>query len=268
MPVPVGSNSKLVRFGFFFGISIEHFSEQTQTSQNPKTMSTKKKIAIVLTSAHQMKDHPTGYWLEELAAPYGVFTSAGYDVDLLSINGGAPPLDKVSVQKENLSEDCQSFQNDPAAQEKLANTKSVHNISDFTAYKAVFFAGGHGTCVDFPNNPDLSKMIMTIYEHGGVIASVCHGPTAFVGVVNEDSIPFVQGKQMCCFSDEEEGMVKLKEKVPFLVETKMKELGARVETGKAWESKTMVDGRLVTGQNPASSKETAELVVKTLSGLE
>jgi len=218
-----------------------------------------KMVLIMITSADKLGDHPTGVWLEEVASPYYAFLGAGLQVVLGSINGGKPTVDDASLQGDALTETAKRFQEDADAQAKFAATMPLSDVQA-ADYQAIFLPGGHGTCVDFPDNEKLIALIEDIYKNNGIVSSVCHGPTSLVNVkINGE--PIVKGKKVCAFSDEEEKMVKLDSIVPFMLETRLRELGADYQVGEAWAPKAVADGRLITGQNPASSEEVAKLVV-------
>lgn len=218
------------------------------------------KALIVVTSASDLGGHKTGYWLEEVAAPFHVFRAAGFEVDIASPQGGSPPLDSASVAESFLTEDTKTFEADAAAKAKLEGTLKLGDV-DAASYDVIFAAGGHGTAVDFPNNPVVNNALAAVYNAGGIVSAVCHGPMSFVGV-EIDGKPLVSGKKVTAFTNEEEDAVNLSDKVPFLLETKLRELGGVYEKVAPWHPHAVADGRLVSGQNPQSSKVTAEKVVE------
>jgi len=217
-----------------------------------------KKVLIVATSATAMGDHATGAWLEEIAAPYNLFREAGCDVTIASLGGGAVPIDAGSLVAPYYTEDCKRFQEDPAA--TAAVTESVElgafceaeGGAQLKALDCVFLAGGHGACVDFAEGmvPDA---VTQVAAAGGVVAAVCHGNVGLVAALAGEE-PLVKGKKVAAFSNAEEEAVQLHEKVPYLLEDKLKELGAEVQNGEAWSAVSVTDGKLVTGQNPQSSE--------------
>ncbi|MFF0783491.1 type 1 glutamine amidotransferase domain-containing protein [Streptomyces sp. NPDC003720] len=225
-------------------------------------MSRTKRVLIVLTSHAELggTGRETGFYLPEVAHPWRVFTEAGHRVDLVSVRGGRPPASGTDltdpVQK--------AFLADPEMAGKLAATPRPEDV-DPAAYDAVFFAGGHGTMWDFPGNPALSALARDVYEAGGVVAALCHGPAALVGVRLSDGRPLVDGKRLTAFSNAEEAAVGLTGVVPFALQTALEELGAKHEAAPEFTAHAVTDGRLVTGQNPASATDTAMATVLALA---
>ena len=219
------------------------------------------RVAIVLTNHGQLGDtgKPTGFYLSEATHPHEVFRAAGYEIEFLSPKGGLAPMDGVDAS-------------DPinaaflADETLVARTKQTTAIAavDPSSYDAVFFAGGHGTMWDFPDDPGVQALIRAVYEHGGVVAAVCHGPAAIVNARLSDGTYLVAGKEVSSFTDEEEIAVKLEAVVPFALESKLRERGARFVEAPNFEKKVAVSERLVTGQNPASATGVAEAVVVLL----
>ena len=218
------------------------------------------KILIGLTSHSDLAGlRPTGYYLSEAAHPWKVFLDAGYSVDLASTAGGQPPVDGV-----DLSDTIQrAFTEDPDMQRKVQSTLTFAE-AQASDYDAVLFAGGHGTMWDFPNDPDLANFTRTLYEAGGVVSAVCHGPAALVGVTLSDGRPLVEGKHVSAFTDAEEAAVGLADTVPFLLQTKLEQLGAKHTGADNFQAHVVIDDRLVTGQNPASATGVANAVVAEL----
>lgn len=224
-------------------------------------------VAIVCTSAHELKGHPTGLWLEECAAPYYLFHGAGYTVTLASPKGGPVPIDAGSLAGDFLTEAAKKFLNDPAAMGALSHTTRLAEV-DVKSLDAIFFCGGHGTCAagDFVDHPSVKAAIEGMHSSSKVVAAVCHGPICLPQCVKPDGkTPLVKGLKVAGFSDSEEKAVSLDSKVPFLLESKLKELGALYEKADDWHPKVVVDGKLVTGQNPQSSELVANAVMKLLS---
>ncbi|CAM4169385.1 type 1 glutamine amidotransferase domain-containing protein [Corallococcus exiguus] len=221
------------------------------------------KVLLIVTSHSQFGNtgEKTGFWLEELAAPYEQFTKAGAQVDIASPLGGKAPVDPRSEKEQ--TEDTRAFLADAEATKKLANTKVLAQVKD--TYDAYFVVGGHGVMWDLAQHVPTHQLLSAGYARGAVVAAVCHGPAALVGVKGPDGKPLVAGKRVAAFSNAEEQAAKFDAIVPFPLETRMRELGARYESGPLWKSFTVRDGRLVTGQNPASSAATAQEVLKVLA---
>ncbi|MCF3946725.1 type 1 glutamine amidotransferase domain-containing protein [Acidiphilium iwatense] len=223
------------------------------------------KILIVTTSHTSIPgtDDATGVWYEELAAPYCAFADAGYQVALASIRGGEVPIDARSLAETPLPEPVRRFHDDPAAIEAAHHSKPATSV-DPGDFEAIFLPGGHGTMWDFPNNPVLATLIATMLDAGKIVASVCHGPAGFIGVTRLDGSPLIKGRSITCFSDSEERAVHLDDKVPFLLETTLRGLGAQVSVGPDFTPHIMEDGNLLTGQNPKSSEPLAQAVITAL----
>jgi putative intracellular protease/amidase len=226
-------------------------------------MARDKAILIVLTSHDQLGDtgRHTGFYLPEAAHPWRIFTDAGYRVDLVSPKGGRPPIDGHDKGDEIQEE----FLADPEMSAKLSGTLVPEQVSP-ADYDAIFFAGGHGTMWDFPDNTELALIARAVYEQGGVVAALCHGPAALVNLTLSDGTPLVAGKDVAAFTNAEEDASNLTHVVPFALQTALEKLGAH-HTGSAnFTSHVVTDGRLVTGQNPASATGTAQAVVAALNG--
>lgn len=226
------------------------------------------KVLIVLTSQKETtwgKD--TGYWLEELAAPFLVFADAGLEVEIASVLGGSPPVDAGSLAEGMLTEDTRRFGENKDAQSKLSHTKPVQElVGSAGSYAAVFLAGGHGAAIDMPESAALKRLLEDCHTAGGVVSAVCHGCCGLVRVTDSHSgEPLVKGRRVAGFSDEEEAAVGLVGKVPFSLEGELKRLGGAYESGPAWGPFVVSDGKLVTGQNPGSSKKVALEVLKVIA---
>lgn len=225
---------------------------------------TAMKILMVLTSHDRLGDtgEKTGFWLEEFAAPYYVFTDAGAQVTVASPKGGQPPIDPKSDDPANQTPAQDRFKADAKTQAVLANTQRLDSVSA-DEFDAVFYPGGHGPLWDLAEDPASIRLIETFYQSGKPVAAVCHAP-GVLRHVKHDGEPLVKGKRVTGFTNSEEEAVKLTKVVPFLVEDELKRLGGRYEKAGDWQSFAIVDGRLVTGQNPASSEATAEALLKLL----
>lgn len=223
-----------------------------------------KKILMVLTSHDKLGDtgEKTGFWLEEFAAPYYVFTDAGAEVTIASPKGGQPPIDPKSDDPANQTPAQDRFKADAAAQQVLANTRRLDSVSA-SDYDTVFYPGGHGPLWDLAEDPASIRLIESIYDAGKPVAAVCHAP-GVLRHVKHDGAPLVKGKRVTGFANSEEEAVKLTQVVPFLVEDELKRLGGTYEKAADWQSFSITDGRLVTGQNPASSEATAKALLALL----
>jgi putative intracellular protease/amidase len=223
------------------------------------------KILIVLTSHDQLGDSgkKTGFWLEELAAPYFVLKDAGAAITLASPKGGQPPLDPKSDLPENQTELTKRFRTDTAAQAQLADTKKLADVSA-NDFDAVFYPGGHGPMWDMPDNATSIALIEAFVKADNPVGAVCHAPVALVNVRGKNGEYLIKGKHVTSFTNEEEEAVDLTAVVPFLLEDRLKERGAIYSKGANWVPYVQVDGKLVTGQNPASSAPGAEALLKLL----
>jgi putative intracellular protease/amidase len=219
------------------------------------------KILMVLTSHDILGNtgRKTGFWLEEFAAPYYVFTDAGVSVTVVSPKGGQPPIDPKSDDPNNQTPAQTRFKQDKAAQNVLANTSRLDSVSS-KDFDTVFYPGGHGPMWDLAEDPVSIKLIESFYDSGKPIAFVCHAPGVLRHVKHKGE-PLVKGKHVTGFTNGEEEEVQLTHVVPFLVEDELLKLGATFEKKANWEVFTVTDGRLVTGQNPASSTAGAQALL-------
>lgn len=231
-------------------------------AQHQKTSHMKKKILFVVTS-HDKKGNTgedTGYYLGEVSHPWEVLHQAGYEIDFVSPKGGTPPVDgfdlKDPVNKE--------FWENKEYKNKIDHslTPSQVNPKD---YSTIFYAGGHGAMWDFADNTELADIASTIYENGGIVAGVCHGPAGLVNIKLKNGKYLVDGKKINAFTNEEESEVKLTDVVPFLLENKLKERGAKFEKSGLWQNHVVADQRVITGQNPQSAKSVGEAILKELN---
>ena len=222
------------------------------------------KTLMVLTSHDQLGNtgRKTGFWLEEFAAPYFVFRDAGVQLTLASPKGGQPPIDPKSDLPENQTPAMARFKKDAAAQKALANTVKLAGVKA-EDFDTVFYPGGHGPMWDLAESPVSIALIESFYNSGKPVALVCHAPGVLRHVTYKGE-PFVKGKRVTGFTNEEEEEVQLTKVVPFLVEDELKRLGAIFEKVPNWQPFSIVDGRLITGQNPASSTSTAHALLKVV----
>jgi putative intracellular protease/amidase len=223
------------------------------------------KILMVLTSHDQLGNtgKKTGFWLEEFAAPYYILKDAGAAITLASPKGGQPPLDPKSDLPENLTELTKRFRADKAAQAELASTKKLADVSA-ADFDAVFYPGGHGPMWDMPDNRASIALIEAFVKAGKPVGAVCHAPAALVNVRGIDGGYLIKSKRVTGFTNTEEEAVGLSNVVPFLLEDRLKERGGLYSKGADWAPYVQVDGKLVTGQNPASSRPAAEALLKLL----
>ena len=222
------------------------------------------KILMVLTSHDQLGNtgRKTGFWLEEFAAPYYTFLDARVTVTLASPKGGQPPIDPKSDTPEGQTDLTRRFKADPAAQAVLAHTKK---LADMKAedFDTVFYPGGHGPMWDLAEDKNSIALIEAFYNAGKPVAAVCHAPGVLRHVTYQGQ-PLVKGKRVTGFANSEEEAVQLTKVVPFLVEDELKRLGGLYEKGPDWAPFVITDGRLVTGQNPASSTAGAKALLKLM----
>ena len=225
------------------------------------------KILIVVTSHSELGNtgKKTGFWIEEFTSPYYVLVDAGAKITIASPAGGQPPVDPKSEEKDAQSASTERFYRDSDAMYQVANTLKLADIH-FNDYDAVFYPGGHGPLWDLATDKTSIKLIEDFYNSQKPIAFVCHAPAALIHAKAENGQPLVKGKKVTGFSDTEEEAVGLTKVVPFLLEDELKKLGAHYSKGPDWGSFTQHDGLLITGQNPASSEEVANLLLKTLKG--
>ena len=222
----------------------------------------KKKILFMVTSARLIgpKNRKTGSLLTELAHPYEAFKKQGYDIDIYSVKGGEAPIDLVELDDPI----NQAFLNDEGLA-KMKNTKSIDNLS-IDGYDAVFVPGGLGPVVDMTDNPPVQRILASFYDSGKVVSAVCHGPVSLGNVKLKDGSYLVTGKHVTGFSAAEEAGYA-KDDVPFELEDLLKERGANYSAVAPWQPHSITDGRLVTGQNPASAQGVAEKVIAILESI-
>lgn len=224
------------------------------------------KVLMVLTSHDELGDtgHKTGFWLEELAAPYYAFIDKGVEIVLASPKGGLPPLDPTSDKEDFQTDSTRRFTADEQAQALLANTHKLAAIN-LVEYDAVFYPGGHGPLWDLTNDKDSIALIEACYNTDKLLGLVCHAPGVLKYPKKADGSPLVAGKNVTGFTNGEEAAVQLTNVVPFLVEDMLQENGATYTKADDWHPYAVVDGKLVTGQNPASSELVAEKMLALLS---
>jgi putative intracellular protease/amidase len=225
-----------------------------------------RRILMILTSNDRMGDSgkPTGLWAEELAAPYYAFRDAGVEVVLASPRGGPAPIDPGSLKPRGQNDAAvERYLADEALQQQVARTRPVDEV-DASGFDAVFFPGGHGTMWDLPTSAGVTRAVEQAYAAGKLVSSVCHGAAGLVTARRPDGAPLVQGKRVNSFTDSEEAAAGLAHVVPFPLEGRLRELGARFEAAADWQPFVVRDGQLITGQNPQSSARVAQEVLRAL----
>ncbi|MCP3029404.1 type 1 glutamine amidotransferase domain-containing protein [Halobacillus sp. A5] len=217
-----------------------------------------KKVLMVVTNHDKInEDTPTGIWLSEFGEAYNEFKQHGYEVTVASPRGGQSPIDPNSVSDDEPAEILDT-------KEHLENTVPLESISA-EAFDAIFLPGGHGTMFDFPDNQKLQQLLRDFYEADKVVAAVCHGPSGLAGATLTNGEPLVKGKRVNAFTDSEEVDTTLDQHMPFLLESRLRELGAEFLSGPNWSEHVEVDGRLITGQNPQSTLAVSKESIKQLN---
>ncbi|WP_074496605.1 type 1 glutamine amidotransferase domain-containing protein [Thalassotalea sp. PP2-459] len=222
-----------------------------------------KKVLIVLTSHDQLGStgKKTGFWLPELTHPYYRLTQANIDVDIASIKGGLAPIDAKAFTEAD--DNHQRFLNDTDLLTKVLNTIPIDKVVA-NEYDAVIYSGGSGPMWDFPNNPDIERISTTIYQNNGIVAAVCHGVAALTSITLPNGDLLIKGKRVTGFSNIEEQELGTENIVPFLLQSKLIDQGATFIEGKPWQSNVIIDGQLITGQNPASATPLADALINQL----
>jgi putative intracellular protease/amidase len=224
------------------------------------------KILIITTSHATVgtSGEPTGIWLEELTTPYYAFVDQGAQVTIASIDGGAVPIDPRSLRPAGENDaSVERYLSDDALR---AQVRTTIRFTEAMArdYDVVFLPGGHGTMWDYPNSAALANVVVRFMDTGRVVAAVCHGPAGLVSARRADGTPIVAGRRVSAFTDSEERAAGLDDDVPFLLETRLRELGANYVSGADFQPFAVRDGNLVTGQNPASATEVARLTLEAV----
>ncbi len=221
-----------------------------------------KKVLLVLTSVSELGDtgEKTGYNVAEAAHPWKVFKDSGHFVDFASIKGGQPPRDEVDT-----SDPIQvAFTEDETTRAGLYNTARV-DVVDPSQYDAVYLVGGHGTMWDFPDSAGLQKLVASVYDAGGVVGAVCHGPAGLLNVELDNGFRLVENREVAAFTNDEEAAAGKDKVIPFFLADRLQEQGATHLAADVFEEKVVVDERLVTGQNPASAAGVAKEMEKLLA---
>lgn len=240
------------------------FTATETTAQTKKSNIMKKKILFVVTSHDKKGDtgEATGYYLGEVSHPWEVLHQAGYEIDFVSPKGGKAPVDGFDLTDAV----NKKFWNDTKYRNKVENTMKPSEVNP-NDYAAIFYAGGHGAMWDFADNQEIATLAAKIYENYGIVSAVCHGPAGLVNIQLSNGKYLVDGKKINAFTNEEEVAVKLEKVVPFALETKLIERGAKFEKSGLWQQHVTVDQRVVTGQNPQSAHGVGEAVLVELNKL-
>jgi len=224
------------------------------------------KILIVVTNQaeYTKTGEPAGLWLSELTHFYDVFHKANIEMDIASILGGNTPLDPASISERMLDKQTKEYLENPQFMALLKDTIKISDV-DVEDYSAIYFTGGHATMWDFPDSEALQGLSKHIYENGGIVSAVCHGVGALLNIKMEDGTLLIKDKTVTGYSNTEEVLAKALEKIPFKLEDELKIRGANYKKALiAFTSFVKVDGRVITGQNPQSTKEVAEKVLEAL----
>ncbi len=224
------------------------------------------KVLIVLTSHSKLGNtgNKTGFWLEEFASPYYVFKDAGAEITLASPQGGQPPLDPKSDDPDAQTEATQRFSKDVAAQVQLANTVELPDIS-VHSFDAVFYSGGHGPLWDLYSDANSIALIQDFIAADKHVAAVCHAPAVLLKAKDPSGSPLLDGKKVTGFSNSEEAAVELSHVVPYLLEDELMKVGGLYQKVEDWHPLAVVDGLVITGQNPASSEMVAQALLQAMS---
>ncbi|WP_082235686.1 type 1 glutamine amidotransferase domain-containing protein [Halobacillus massiliensis] len=216
-----------------------------------------KKVLMVVTNHEKINEEtPTGIWLSEFGEAYNEFKQHGYEVTVASPSGGQSPVDPNSVSEDEPQEILDT-------KIHLEDTLPIASVSA-EDFDAIFLPGGHGTMFDFPKNEKLQELLRSFFESDKVIGAVCHGPSAFAEAKLSNGEPLVKGKRLNAFTDTEEADTTLDKHMPFLLESRLRELGAVFTSSANWSEHVEVDGKLITGQNPQSTVAVSKEFVKQL----
>lgn len=237
-----------------------------QTAPATGPLATRGGVLVVMTNHDRYpgRDHHTGLWLTEMTHVYEALSEAGYTVDFVSPNGGDVPLDPRSLGWLYLDAAGKAYLRDPAFMARLQTTPAAAEVNP-DGYLAIFYTGGHGTMWDFRGNRALKALAESIYRHGGIVASVCHGAAGLLDLETEDGIPLIAGLRVTGFSNLEETLSGVKADVPYLLQSELESRGARYEKSLLpFIPLVLTDSRIVTGQNPGSSKAVAQALLVAL----
>ena len=221
----------------------------------------KDKILFVVTSHSELgnRGRKTGYFLSEVTHPWSVLGEK-YDIDVVSPKGGRPPVDGFDLTDPI----NRKFWDSPEWQDIMSNTKTPSEINP-DSYKAIFYAGGHGAMFDFPDNKSLQEIASAIYTKGGIVSAVCHGPAGLINILLPDGTNLIKGKNFDCFTNAEEEANGTAQFMPFMLQTALEEKGGIFQGAPNWTDHVVVDGRVITGQNPMSALDVGKAILKELS---
>lgn len=241
-------------------MSVDDFAPELAASPQPA------KVLVVMTNhaEYPSKEEHTGLWLTELTHFYQAFKEAGILMDFVSPQGGSVPLDERSLGWIYIDDEAKALLKDPEFKQRLENTHAPDDV-DPSNYQAIYYTGGHGVMWDYRNNHALKSLAETIYNNGGVVSSVCHGTAGLLNLTTDDGRPLIEGRKITGFSNMEESLSGVKNQLPFLLEDEIQQQGAEYEKSLIpFTSHVVVDGRIITGQNPGSSKDVAKEVLHLL----
>ena len=225
---------------------------------------TSKKVLFVVTSHDKKGNKPSGFYLSEVTHPHQKLSDGGYEIDFVSPKGGKAPIDPDSMDLgDGINAD---FWNDPKLRAAIENTKKPSDVRA-EDYAGIFFAGGHGAMWDLPNDEGIAALTSNIFDHGGVVGAVCHGPAGIVNVKRADGEYLVKDLYVAAFTNAEEREVGLEREVPFLLADELEKHGAHHSPGPNWVINVCSSGRLVTGQNPASAARVGDAMKTMLDNL-
>lgn len=254
----------------FMAFVIGNVAYASEPAQPNITSKSNGKILVVMTNhaAYPSRKDTTGLWLTELTHFYDVAQAAGYEMDFVSPQGGEIPLDERSLKSIYLDQSARAHLADPQFIQRLKTTLAPSTIEPAN-YQAIYYTGGHGTMWDFPNNKDLKNISEKIYQQGGIVSAVCHGVGGLLALQDEKGKPLIAGRTVTGFANIEENLSGIKSQVPFSLQNALVERGAKYKRAFfPFTSYVVHDNRIITGQNPQSSKEIAEAVVKRLKNLD
>ena len=220
----------------------------------------KDKILFVVTSHSELGDsgRKTGYFLSEVTHPWSVLGDK-FDIDVVSPKGGRPPVDGFDLNDIINKQ----FWDNPIWQAKMSNTMTPDDVNP-QDYKAIFYAGGHGAMFDFPQNKKLAKIASSIYCSGGIVSAVCHGPAGLINIQLPDGKYLINGKKLDSFTNAEEKLNGTVKYMPFLLQSALEDKGAIFDCAQPWSDHVVLDGRLITGQNPMSALSLGKELLKKL----